>query len=398
MTMDFSLFDNPAIAGNPFPMFATMRQNAPVMKPPGAPMWMVTRYEDVLRILRDPATFSSQVAATPTDGSKRPTTILFDDPPIHTRMRGLLTSAFTPRVVELQRDSIQEYCTKLVDNMCAKETADWVAEIAYPLPVMVIANMLGVQDGDMATFKRWSDAIIENVANALFEPETNALDEINREFDAYFKDRLDKVRRQPEDNLLTALVHAESPEDGKLSEGDLLVICRVLLVAGNETTTGLIVNSARVFEEFPEMMAEVKANPNLTPAAIEETLRMYPTFPATFRITTRDVDVHGVTIPKGERVLALIASANHDEEVFERPEEFIIDRTSNRHLAFGMGIHYCLGAPLARLEADIAWRTLLPRIRSLKIEGDGAGSVLNPGGPKALPVRFELERATAPVA
>ncbi len=398
MTMDFGLFDNPVIGANPFPMFAALRQNSPVMKLPGAPFWMITRYEDVLRILRDPATFSSQVGEAPADGSKRPTTILFDDPPIHTRMRGLLTSAFTPRVVELQRDSIQEYCTKLVDAMCAKETADWVAELAYPLPVMVIANMLGVQDGDMATFKRWSDAIIENVATSLFEPGTNALDEINREFDAYFTERLDKVRRQPEDNLLSALVHAESDEDGKLSESDLLVICRVLLVAGNETTTGLIVNSARVFEEFPEEIAKVKANPNLVPAAIEETMRMYPTFPATFRITTRDVEVSGVTIPKGERVLTLITSANHDEEVFDRPEEFIINRSSKRHVGFGMGIHYCLGAPLARIEADIAWRTLLPRIRSLKIEGDGPGSVLNPGGPKELPVRFELERTTAPVS
>ena len=396
MAMDFNFFDNPVIGADPFPMFAVMRQNAPVVKPPDWGMWVVSRYEDVLRILRDPETFSSQVGQDPAPGEKRPPTILFDDPPMHTRMRGLLTSAFTPRVVELQRESIQEYCTKLVDNMCAKDTADWIEEIAYPLPVMVIANMLGVQDGDMATFKRWSDAIIENVANALFEPANNNLDDINREFDAYFRERLDKVRRQPEDNLLSALVHAESAEDGKLSEEDLLVICRVLLVAGNETTTGLVVNSARVFQNFPDVLTQVKQNLDLAPAAIEETLRMYPTFPATFRITTRDVEVHGVTIPKGERVLALIASANHDGDVFERPEEFIIGRASNRHVGFGMGIHYCLGAPLARLETDIAWRTLLPRIKSLKIEGD-PGSVLKPGGPSEMHVRFELEPIPARV-
>ncbi len=393
---DGNIFDNPLIAGNPFPFFATLRQQSPVFKPAEGPLWIVSRYDDVLRILRDPATFSSQVAVRNTD-EKRPPTILFDDPPMHTRMRGLLTKAFTPRMVELQRDSVQEYCTELVDRMCANETADYVAGLAYPLPVMVIANMLGVGDGDMETFKRWSDAIIGNVANALFDPETDAIDDINREFDLYFKEQLDKLRAHPEDNLLSALIHAEDPVEGKLSEEDLLVICRVLLVAGNETTTGLVVNTARVFAEFPHVLPAVKENPALIPGLVEEVLRYYPTFPATFRITTREVELSGVTVPAGERLLTLITSANHDETQFENPEEFIIGREPNRHVGFGMGIHYCLGAPLARMEGAIAIATLAPRIKSFSIEGD-PGSVMQPGGPATLPVRFELERVAAPAS
>ncbi len=383
-----NMFEDPAIAADPFPFFAGLRASAPVFKPPGGFLWIVSCYDDVVRVLRDPATFSSQVGVQ-TEGVERPPTILFDDPPVHTRMRGLISKAFTPRMIELQRPLIEENCARLVDAMLASETADYVAGLAYPLPVMVIANMLGVQDGDMATFKRWSDAIIENVATTLFDANQDALEDVNREFDAYFSERLEALRREPEENLLSELVHAET-EDGRLSQEDLLVICRVLLVAGNETTTGLINNAARVFSEFPDVVTRLKSEPDLVPSAIEEVLRYYPPFPATFRITTRDVEVHGVTIPAGERVLCLVASANHDEQAFDHPDEFVPDREPNRHVGFGMGIHYCLGAPLARLEGDIALRTLLPRITGLHLVSD-AGSVLRPGGPPSLEVKFDLD-------
>ncbi|MDP9237089.1 MAG: cytochrome P450 [Chloroflexota bacterium] len=395
MVQDVNIFDNPLIAGNPFPFFAGLRKDAPVFKPPGSPLAIVSRYDDVVRILRDPVTFSSQVAVRE-PGERRPPTILFDDPPVHTRMRGLLTSAFTPRMVELQRESVEEYCKKLVDRMCANETADYIAGLAYPLPVMVIANMLGVGGGDMETFKRWSDAIIGNVANALFDPNTDAIDDVNREFDEYFREQLNRLRAHPEDNLLSALIHAEDPAEGKLSEEDLLVVCRVLLVAGNETTTGLIVATARIFAEFPFVLQAVKDDPSVIPSVVEEVLRYYPTFPATFRITTREVEIAGVTLPAGERILTMITSANHDETQFPNPEEFIISREPNRHVAFGMGIHYCLGAPLARMEGGIAIATLAPRIKALSFEGD-PGSVMQPGGPATLPVRFELEPVAASV-
>jgi cytochrome P450 len=386
-----SLFDLP----NPLAIFAGLRKTNPVFALPAPGFYAVTKYDDAVRILRDPETFSSEVSAASMRGEARPPTILFDDPPIHTRMRGLISKAFTPRVIELQRDAIQANCDDMIGRMCAKEDGDLIAELAYPLPVMVIASMLGVQDGDMATFKRWSDAIIENVGVSLFEGEAVALEEINVEFDTYFRAQLDKLRRHPEQNLLSELLRAET-EDGRLSEEDLLIICRVLLVAGNETTTGLLVAAVRAMAAFPHVLPRLRAAPALIPSFIEEALRYYPPFPATIRRTMRDVEVRGVTIPAQSRVLVMLASANHDEDVFERADEFIVDREPNRHIAFGMGIHYCLGAPLARLEANIAMQALVPRITGVTVADPEAASTMKPGGPAAMAVRFELDRARVP--
>jgi cytochrome P450 len=392
------IFDGLQSGGNPFPVFRALRQSAPVMELPGAQgFWGVFRYDDCVRILRDPETFSSMVDARSMRGEKRPPTILFDDPPIHTRMRGLLTKAFTPRVIEQQRDQIRANATRMIDGMLtAGETADLVQHLAYPLPVMVIAGMLGVEDGDMATFKRWSDAIIQNVGNSLINPDEDLIADINAEFDAYFKVRLDEVRSKPEDNLISELVHAEI-DGARLSEEDLLLVCRVLLVAGNETTTGLIVNSARVLHEFPHVLPALKADPTLIPSMIEETLRYYPPFPATIRRTMRDAEVSGTVIPKDSRILVMLASANHDESAFERAEEFVVDREPNRHLGFGMGIHYCLGAPLARLEGNVAMEILVPRITKLTIERTEEDALLRPGGPESMIVRCERDAAFAAV-
>jgi cytochrome P450 len=384
----FAIFANV----DPFPMFAALRKASPVMKLPGdMNFWAAFRYDDVLRILRDPETFSSMVDARSMQGEKRPPTILFDDAPVHTRMRGLLTSAFTPRMVEQQRDQIHENATRMIDGMLAEDTPDIVAHLAYPLPVMVIAGMLGVEDGDMATFKRWSDAIINNVGTALLTTE-DMIPEVNAEFDEYFLTRLQELREAPEDNLLSSLVHATGDDGERLTDEDLLVVCRVLLVAGNETTTGLIVNAARVFDRFPHALGALRERPALIPSMIEETLRYYPPFPATIRRTTRDVEFGGVTIPANNRLLAMLASANHDEEQFPDAEEFIVDREPNRHLGFGMGIHYCLGAPLARIEANIALELLAPRITSLRIEAAEDDAVLRPGGPSVMRVRMERDR------
>ena len=386
---EFTIFDNPNI-GDPYPMFAMLRANAPVAKMGTAGLWAVSRYDDVLRVLRDPETFSSEVSAEVLRGEPARRSMIFNDPPVHTRLRGLISKAFTPRMIELQRAAVEENCARFVDAMCAQEDADVIAGLAYPLPVMVIANMLGVGDGDMATFKRWSDAIIENVGVSLMMGDDGSLDALNAEFDAYFKARLDKLRREPEDNLLSGLVHAET-EEGRLSEEDLLIICRLLLVAGNETTTGLIVNSIRVFAEFPDVLTQLRERPELVPSGIEEILRYYAPFAATFRRATRDVEIGGVTIPKNDRVLPLMASANRDERQFERPDEFIIDRDPNRHLSFGMGIHYCLGAPLARMEGEIAVRALLSRITGVRITSEvEPGVFLRPGGPEEMWVRWDL--------
>ncbi len=389
----FGFFGAEAL-GDPFPVFAMLRKSQPVMRLPGSDtFWGVFRYDDVLRILRDPETFSSMVDGRSMRGEKRAPTILFDDPPMHTRMRGILAKAFTPSMIELQRDAIRANALRMIEGMLATDQpADLIEHLAYPLPVMVIAAMLGVEDGDMATFKRWSDAIIGNVAMTLMDPENDDIADVNREFDAYFKVRLNELRARPENNLLSELVHAETDE-GRLSEEDLLVVCRVLLVAGNETTTGLIVNSIKAIDRFPDVLPRLKAEPRLISSMVEETLRYFPPFPATIRRTTRDVEVSGVTIPKDNRLLAMLASANHDETAFDRAEEFLVDRDPNRHLGFGMGIHFCLGAPLARLEGNIAMDLLVPRITALTIESAEDDGVLKPGGPSKMMVRFDRDSA-----
>jgi cytochrome P450 len=241
-------------------------------------------------------------------------------------------------MVELQRPAIQTYCDKLVGDMLAKEDPDLVASLAYPLPVMVIANMLGVADGDMATFKRWSDVIIRNIGPALLSGDFSGLDDTNVEFDAYFIPRLEALRRHPDGSLLSELVNVET-EDGQLTQDELLMFCRLLLVAGNETTTGLIVNAMRAFSEFPEALRQVKADLELIPAAVEEALRYYAPFQATIRRATQDVELRGQTIRENDRILVLLASANRDEDIFESPDEFRLDRGRGKHVAFGFGIH-----------------------------------------------------------
>lgn len=375
--------------GNPYPAFAALRKNSPVLKIDmmgGA--YAVSRYEDVTRILRDPDNFSSVVGVRSVEMGEENISMLFNDPPMHTRLRGLISRAFTPRVVEQQRGAIEAYCDTLLDRLCASDEADIVLDLAYPLPVQVIANMMGVADGDMATFKRWSDDIIENLGNVLFSGDDSQLAETNIAFNAYFIERLEKLRRDPEENLLSELVHVET-EDGRLTEEELLMFCRLLLVAGNETTTGLIVNSVRAFSEFPEVYERVRTEPDLLTTALEESLRYYAPFPMTIRRAAKDVEVAGTTIPQNSRILVMLSSANRDETVFPDPDTFDPERSPNRHVSFGLGIHYCVGAPLARLEAQIAVEKLGKRVKAISIGEVEPGTLMRPGGPKSLKVTLE---------
>lgn len=378
---------------DPYESYERMRREAPVSQL-GDHFWAITKFEDVNAVLRDWQTFSSIVGAKAISGEQPATGMIFNDPPIHTRLRGLIQKAFTPRVVELQRPAIQAYCDELVEKMLAEDDPDLVASLAYPLPVMVIANMLGVADGDLATFKRWSDVIIQNIGPALLNGDDSGFGDTNVQFDAYFGGRLEQLRREPDDSLLSELVHVET-DDGRLTRDDLLMFCRLLLVAGNETTTGLIVNAMRAFSEFPDALQQVREDLDLIPAAVEEALRYYAPFQATIRRATKDVELRGQKIAKNDRILVLLASANRDEDAFEHPKEFRLDRERNKHVAFGFGIHSCVGAPLARLEGGIALRTLLPRIRSVTLLDDDAGEMLLPGGPNSLRVHFDLDRPAA---
>ena len=252
---------------------------------------------------------------------------------------------------------------------------------------MVIAEMLGVEDGDMATFKGWSDEIFSNIGEILFGTPSAESELASQEMNTYFLQRINHIRRRPKEHLLGQLVATEL-EDGKLDDEELLSFCRLLLIAGNETTTGLITASARIFYEEPDTLIQVKDKPQLAKSFVEEALRFYSPFSATVRRTTKDVEVAGQAIAAGELVIPLLASANRDERVFEAPDTFILDRSPNPHLGLGFGIHVCLGAHLARLEGKIVVEQMAERYRGIELVNAQGTSVGELGGPKSLAVKL----------
>jgi len=378
----------PDLPESPYERWAALRDSYPVYQEDAGGPYTVARYNDVLALLKDNATFSSDVSLRPDEEKKLRPSMLFSDPPVHNRLRKLVSYAFKPAFVETQRALIQERCNALVHDISQQQEVDLVETLAAPLPVTVIAHMLGVEDGDQQQFKYWSDKIFSNIAEILFAQPDAEVQKAQQEMDAYFLDRIATLRTSPEDHLLGRLVQTET-EDGKLTDHEVLSFCGLLLIAGNETTTGLITASARVFHELPDTFEQVKTNPELIPTFIEETLRFYSPFSATIRRTSCDTDIAGTEIPKGSLVIPLIASANRDETVFERSDEFLINRQPNPHIALGFGIHNCLGAHLARLEGQIAVQSLAQQLKSICYapgESIVAGEL---GGPSRLRVAIE---------
>lgn len=316
--------------------------------------------------------------------------MLFSDPPVHSRLRDLVSRAFTPRQIAAQTLAIEERCEKLVRRLASEDRGDLVKGLAAPLPVGVIATMLGVEDGDFDAFKRWSDVIFGNIGEILIGTPSEAAIAAGDEMNAYFLDRIAALRKRPGKHLLSDLVHVET-QDGRLSDAELLMFCALLLIAGNETTTSLIVGSARIFHELPETFDRLKRSPELIPGFIEETLRYHSPFKMTIRRAAHDVELCGQKISEGDLVLPLIASANRDERVFERASEFVIDRNPNPHLAFGLGIHSCLGASLARLEGRIAVTSLLEHLDGISICHFNPAELDSFGAPASIAV--ELRRA-----
>ena len=359
--------------------FRHLRATAPVSREGEDGPWRVALYEDVRKVLRDPDSFSSDVSIRAREPGESPS-MLFSDPPVHNRLRKLISRAFSPRAIADQRDMISRRCEQLVSRMVLQNQPDLVQELASPLPVTVIADMLGVADGNMLEFKRWSDIIFGNIAEVLLGEPDDEVMKASAEMDAYFLTRISALRESPEEHLLGRLVHVET-EEGRLTDSELLMFCRLLLIAGNETTTGLISACVRVFHEKPWTFTQLKKNPELIESFIEETLRFYAPFQMTIRRTTREVEIAGVQIGKGEIVLPLIASANRDEKVFPKADEFVIDRDPNKHLAFGSGIHNCIGAPLARLEGQIAVAAMIEHLDEIRLVEHDAELLSRFGGP-----------------
>ena len=371
---------------NPYEGFKLLREHAPVSQLEADGPWQVARHADVNAILRDHATFSSDVSMQPEEKRGAPS-MLFSDPPVHHRLRRLVSVAFKPSQILVQEEQIRLRCNDLLDAIPINTEVDLVTALAAPLPVIVIAEMLGVEDGDMATFKAWSDEIFSNIGEILFGTPSPESERAAEEMNAYFLQRINDLREHPKDHLLGQLVATET-EDGVLDDEELLSFCRLLLIAGNETTTGLITASARIFHENPNTLAELKQKPELAATFVEEALRFYSPFSATVRRTTKDVEIAGQKIAAGQLVVPLIASANRDEQVFTDPDKFKLDRDTNPHLAMGYGIHFCLGAHLARLEGKIVAEELARRYSSVTLTSPKTATVGDLGGPKELAVVF----------
>ncbi len=379
---------------NPFPEYHRMRESNPVYYNEETKFWEVFRYHDVLHVISDYATFSSeQVVSSDQAAIERlrnegwreedlPTKSMFTtDPPRHRQLRALVTQAFTPRAVALLTPRITEIVNDLLDKVATTGQMDVIQNLSYPLPVIVIAEMLGVPIEDRTQFKRWSDSI--------FDPSEDVSMQAIKAMNSYFRQIIAQRRAHPREDLISGLVAAQIDGE-KLSERELLSFCVLLLIAGNVTTTNLIGNAILCFDEYPEVMDQLREDLSLLPGAIEEVLRYRSPAQRLVRVATIDTVLGGKEIKAGQLVVPCLGSANRDEAEFPDPDVFDIRRTPNRHVAFGHSIHFCIGAPLARLETKIALTAMLEcftnieRIREIPLE-----SVAGLYGVKSLPITFQ---------
>ena len=384
----------PEFIENPFPVYHRLRSEDPVHESPMG-FWVLTRYDDVAGMLRD-ARFGRKGFDTLLQArfgeAGFDLSMLFRDPPDHTRLRALVSKAFTPRVVEEMRGRIQEIVDALLDRAQDVGRMDVIADLAYPLPVIVICEMLGVPAENRDLFRRWSVDIARSLdAIALpTEPEVIERGTAARHALAnYFRGLIAERRRRPKADLLSDLIAAEEQGD-KLTEGELMATVLLLFVAGHETTVNLIGNGTLALLRHPVELRALRADPGLIGSAVEELLRYDGPVQRTGRMPNTDVALGGRTIPKGALVLGLIGAANRDPAHFPDPDRLDVTRGDNRHLAFGWGIHFCLGAPLARLEAQIAILALVRRLPRLalataRLEWRRASTLR---GLTALPVTF----------
>ncbi|MGG4342295.1 cytochrome P450 [Paenibacillus lautus] len=334
----------------PLEWFRQMRTESPVEAIEGNGGWNVYKYVDVKAVFTNYDVFSSQGTSSSDDPIE--SSILRQDPPKHRQLRKLVSHAFTPRIIESLAPKIQEITTSLLDEAEKKGKMDIVADLASPLPITVIAEMLGVSMEDRERFKAWSDALVGNNEDAYYQ--------CQREMSEYFSEIAEDRRRHPQEDLITKLVEARIDNE-HLTDLEIIGFCILLLVAGNETTTNLISSAVLAFDSLPEVRAEVLGDSTLLPGAIEEVFRYFSPVQLMFRSVKQDTVLRGQELKQGQFVYIWMASANHDEDVFEQPDVFNIHRNPNPHLGLGSGIHYCMGSQLARMESRIALQTLLDR-------------------------------------
>lgn len=370
----YSLFD-PATAEDPFEYYRVLRHEAPVYEMP-AGGWIVSTHALCLEAIRDYDAFSSKFiqkmsgGAAGADGNiLGPETLLSNDPPEHTYFRKLVNKAFSPNRVKKLSDSIRVIADDLVGKLEAGPGHfDAVTDFSVPLPLTIIADQLGVPRADLHRFKQWSDATIVPLGGMATPAEVIESIGHVEELKAYLADRCRERLAEPKDDMLSDLVHADVDGDRPIEIKEVVSLLQQFLVAGNETTTNLIAAAFQFLLEDPKQLAKVRANPALIPNAVEEALRLETPTCGMWRVATRDVELGGKTIPEGSMVMLRYAAANRDETVFPDPDRFDVERPNAKdHLAFGMGVHFCPGAALAREETRLAIELALDRLPGLRL-------------------------------
>ncbi len=389
----------PEVLADPYPLYRKLRTEDPVHWDRFLHTWVVTRYPDVMHVLH---AFSADRTPTPAQlttmglSGLNPIAqvmvkqMLFMDAPAHTRLRGLASVAFTPQRVRVLREHIQQIADELIDRVIARGTMDVIADFAAPMPAIVTAEMLGVPTEDHADLKKWSADFAEMLGNFQHNPDRipSVLESTNN-LTNYFREAIVKAKTHPREGLIHSFMTAELDGD-RLTEEEIIANCVVTMVGGQETTTNLIGNGLLTLLRNPAQLARLRDNSALIQPAVEELLRYESPSQHTGRIAREDVEIGGKKIGKGQAVMAIMAAANRDPERFPNPDELMLDRTDNKHLAFGWSSHFCFGAPLARMEGQIAFETLLRRLPDLQLMPTALSWRNNSGlrGLTALPVTF----------
>ena len=363
------------MAQDPYPTYAKLRGRDPVHRSRLMDAWVFSRFADVDAILRDHRHFSSDPRKRVASGRRaslpnvEEPSMLFLDPPDHTRLRALVNKAFTPRAVAALEPHIRELTTTLLDAVDDPAAFDLMEAVAKPLPVIVIAEMLGIPPDDRAQFAVWSDQRARILEPTLSPDERETADAAMRSLDEYLMPIISARRVDPKDDIISALAQAEEEGD-KLTEREVLIMLRLLLVAGNETTTNLIGNGVLALLRHPDQLAAMREDPALIPSAVEELLRFDSPVQVDVRSVLDDCEVNGFRVRRGDNVVTLLGAANRDPDRFEAPDRLDVRRGDQNHLAFGRGIHHCLGAPLARLEGRVVLQALIERFSSLRLLED----------------------------
>ena len=367
---------SPSVYTDPYPTYERLRDKDPVHWSPLLDSWVFSRYKHVDSILRDHKRFSNDTRkrGNPShidesfDLNNQPS-MLFRDPPDHTRLRALVSRAFTPAVIEGLAGHIRTIADDLLDQIDDPSGFDLMEAIAAPLPVIVIAELLGVPIEDRPQFQIWSRHRARGLEPNITDRERRLVTESGQELDTYFLKIIEQRRQEPQDDLISGLVAAEEAGD-KLSQAELLAMLRLLLIAGNETTTKLIGNGMLALLRNPDQMEALRQSPDLMPSAIEELLRFDAPVQLDVRVALEDVEFDGREVKKGEGIMVLLGSANRDPEVFSEPDRLDLARREANHISFGRGIHHCLGASLARLEGRLTFEAIMERFGDLRMQTD----------------------------